>query len=112
MKNFLLGLAFVLSLTAIGIGASYAFGWIGVHQMKTIGKAKKNADREVYEETNSFVKAKRQEILKAYKEWQLSDNVNDKEAIANVLAMSLADFDEDRFINDRNLLNWVKQIKY
>ena len=94
------------------IGASYGFGWIGVHQTKTIGKAQKNANREVYEETNSFTKGKRQEIIKYYKEWSEAETLEDKKAIETILSMSLADFDEDRFITDAKLLNWVKRVKY
>ena len=103
-----------IGVLAVGllIGLSYVFGWVGVHQTKTIGKAQKNANREVYEETNSFTKGKRQEIIKYYKEWNEAETPQDKEAIESILSMSLADFDEDRFITDAKLLSWVKSIKY
>lgn len=94
------------------VGLSYGFGWIGVHQTKTITKAQRNADREVFEQTNSFVKGKRQEILKYYKEWQQAETETDKKAIENILSMSLADFDEDKFIKDDKLLSWIKDVKY
>lgn len=104
----------VLGILIIGllIGLSYGIGWIGIHQTKTIGKAIQNADREVYEETNSFTKGKRQEIIKCYKEWNEAETIEDKKAIETILSMSLADFDEDRFITNPKLLNWVKMIKY
>ena len=103
-----LGVLVIVCLIAI----SYSFGWIGVHQIKTIGKAKQNAHREVYEETNSFTKGKRQEIIKYYKEWKEADSVEDKKAIESIVSMSLADFDEDRFITDATLLSWIKGVKY
>jgi len=104
----------VISILAIGvlIGASYAFGWVGVHQTKTITKAKRNAEREVFEETNSFTKGKRQEIIKYYKEWKETETIEEKKAIETIVSMSLADFDEDRFISDAKLLSWIKSIKY
>lgn len=103
-----------IGILAIGllIGASYAFGWVGVHQTKTIGKAKQNADREVFEETNSFTKAKRQEIINYYKEWKEAETLEDKKGIETIASMSLADFDEDRFITDAKLLSWIKSVKY
>ncbi|WP_275552678.1 hypothetical protein [Tenacibaculum piscium] len=94
------------------IGLSYAFGWVGVHQIKTISKAKQNANREVFEETNSFTKAKRQEIFKYYKEWNEVETLEEKKAIETILMMSLADFNEDKYITDIKLLNWVKSVKY
>lgn len=94
------------------IGASYGFGWIGVHQTKTIVKAKQNANREVFEETNSFTKAKRQEVIKYYKEWKEAETPEDKKAIESIASMSLADFNEDKFITDAKLLSWIKDVKY
>lgn len=104
----LIGIVVIASL----VGVSYGLGWVGVHQTETIGKARQNAERKVYEETNSFVKGKRQEIIKYYREWQQAETLEDKKAIEEILSMSLADFDEDRFITDDKLLSWVKTIKY
>lgn len=112
MKQIFKGIGIFILIIGIFIGVSYGFGWIGVHQTKTIGKAKQNAERTVFEETNSFTKGKRQEIIKAYKEWTQAETQEDKKAIENYLAMSLADFDEDRFIADPKLLSWIKSIKY
>lgn len=105
-----LGTIIVVLLFFACIG--YGFQWIQVYRAETVGKALQNSERVVYEETNSFSKGKRQEIIKAYKEWQEAESIEDKKAIENVLAMSLADFDEDKFITDPKLLSWVKEIKY
>lgn len=111
-KNIMIGLLiFVIAVGGL-IGLSYGFGWIGVHQTKTIGKAKKNAQREVFEETNSFTKAKRQEAIKYFKEYNECDSDQDRKAIEYLVSMSLADFNEDRFIKDQKLLSWIKQMKY
>lgn len=102
----------VLIISILFGGLTYGFGWFGVGYTKTVGKAQKNADREVFEATNSFTKAKRQEIIKYYKEWNEAETIEDKKAIENILSMSLADFDEDKYITDIKLLTWVKKIKY
>lgn len=112
MKSIFKGIGIFILIIGVFIGMSYGFGWIGVHQTKTIGKAKQNAERTVFEETNSFTKGKRQEIIKAYKEWMQAKTAEDKQAIEAYISMSLADFDEDRFIKDPKLLSWVKRIKY
>ena len=77
-SDFFKGVLIFLLVTGVFIGLSYGFGWIGVHQTKTIKKAQQNADREVFEETNSFVKAKRQEAIKYYKEWKEAETEEEK----------------------------------
>ena len=94
------------------IALSFIFGWTDVIYTKTIGKEKQNAQREVFEETNSFTKGKRQEIIKYYKEWKEAETIEDKKAIETIVSMSLADFNEDKFITDAKLLSWIKKVKY
>lgn len=112
MKEIFKFIGVAILIIGLMVGASYGFGWIGVHQTSIIVKAKRNADREVFEETNSFTKAKRQEIIKYYKEWQEAETIEDKKAIESIASMSLADFDEDKFITDSRLLSWIKEVKY
>ena len=87
----------IIAIVCIGapIGLSYAFGWIGVHQTLTIGKAQQNADRVVYEETQSYVDGKRQEALKMFKEYKKSD-LEGKAAIREMASHSFAAFDENK----------------
>ena len=111
MKDNLKMLGALLGVVLLIMALTYGFGWFGVGYKKTVGKASQNADREVFEQTNSFTKAKRQEIIKSYKEWNDCEDTDCREAIEYVLSLSIADFDEDKFIKDRKLLLWVKQIK-
>jgi len=102
-------LIFVFVLSAL-VGMSYGLGWIGVHQTKTIGKAKQNAQREVFEQTQSFVEGKRQSALKYYKEYQ-SLNENQKTALKNIIAQDFANFDEDKYLTG-DLRNFIHNCKY
>ena len=111
MKTWKIILLSILGI-ALLVGLSFGTGMLDVFYTKTVGKAKQNAKREVFEETNSFTKAKRQEIIKYYKEWKEAETLEDKEGIETILSLSLADFDEDRFIKDAKLLSWVKTVKY
>lgn len=105
-------IAIVLIAAVLFGGLTYGFGWFGVGYTKTVGKDQQNANREVFEETNSFTKGKRQEIIKYYKEWNEAETLEDKKAIETIVSMSLSDFDEDRFITDAKLLSWIKNVKY
>ena len=91
---------------------SFGTGMLNVFYNKTVGKAKQNVEREVYEETNSFTKAKRMEAIKLYKEYNECKTDEERKAIETVASMSFADFDEDKYIKDYNLLQWIKQVKY
>ena len=112
MKYIFRGIGVFLITAVLFGGLTYGFGWFGVGYTKTVGKAQQNANREVFEETNSFTKGKRQEIIKYYKEWNEAETIEEKTAIETIASMSLADFDEDRFITDSKLLSWIKRVKY
>lgn len=112
MKDLFKVIGIVLVAAVLFGGLTYGFGWFGVGYTKTVGKAQQNANREVFEETNSFTKSKRQEVIKYYKEWNEAETIEEKTAIETIASMSLADFDEDRFITDSKLLRWIKTVKY
>lgn len=105
MKNILITIIVIAGL----IGLSYVFGWIGVHQTKTIGKAKKNAETEVYYETQAFVASKKREALKVYKEYVKADD-DDKVAIQEMVAYSFAEFDETKL--DGKVRTFIYNCKY
>jgi hypothetical protein len=92
------------------VGLSYGFGWIGVHQTKTIGKAQKNAEREVFEQTQSYVMAKRQEALKLYKEYKAANTNEEKESIKQIASHSFAEFDETKL--EGPIYNFIYDCKY
>lgn len=112
MKDMFKGIGIFLIIVVVMLGVGYGMGWYGVGYTKTVGKAQQNAETEVFESSNAFVKAKKQEILKAYKEYHSTTDEQERKAIAYTLSLSLADFDEDKYIQDYKLLQWVKQIKY
>ena len=110
MKNGLkLFLGFIIVI-ALFIGLSYGFGWIGVHQTKTIGKAYENARREVFEQSQSYVKGMKQEALKCYKEWLSAKTEEEKKAIESIVSHSFAEFDENKLTG--KVKNFVIKCKY
>ena len=111
MKSVFYVILIFIGVIAVGVGLSYAFGWIDVHQTKTIGKEKVNAKREVYETSQSYVEGKRQEAVKQYSEWQKAETQEEKEAIENIVRLSFSNFDET-LLQDSQLQNWIIQCKY
>lgn len=112
MKDFFKGFGLLVLVSALLLGLTYGFGWFGVGYTKTVGKAQKKAEREVYEQTNSFVKGKKQEVIKYYKEFLEAETAEEKQAIKSIVSMSLADFNEDEYITEPKLLIFIKQSKY
>jgi len=110
MKDVLIKIIIGLLIITILIGLSYAFGWIGVHQTKTIIKAQENASREVFEQTQSYVEGKRQAALKYYKEYQQADK-NQKLGLKNIISQDFANFDEDKYLTG-DLRNFIHDCKY
>ncbi len=95
---------------AILIGLSYGFGWIKVHQTATIGKEQQNVERRVFEESQSYVEGKRREALKMYKEYLKTKDPDEKAALAQIVAMSFANFDENKLTP--KLKEFVHKCKY
>lgn len=106
----------IIALSILGIitliALSFGSGMLDGFYTKTVGKFKQDAKREVFESTNSFTKAKRQEAIKYYKEYLEAETDQEKKAIETIVAMSMADFDEDKYITDLKLRSWIKQMKY
>jgi len=52
------------------------------------------------------------EAIKLYKECNSCKTDEERKAIEVTASMSFADFDEDKYIKDPKLLQWIKQVKY
>lgn len=75
------------------------------------GVRKENARREVFEQTQSYVEGKRQELIKLHHEWNKA-GADDKIAIEATIRMNFANFDENKIKDFPELYNFLKQIKY
>lgn len=88
---------------------TYAFGWFGVGYTKTVGKAQENANREVFEQTQSYVEGKRQELTKLRLEYEEDTLKTDKEALRRMILSDFANFDESKLPPD--LDNFLQSLK-
>jgi hypothetical protein len=91
------------------IALSFGLGYTGVFYTKTVGKSQQNANRTVFEQTQSYVEGKRQELVKFHHEWMLA-NDQDKKSIEAVIRQSFANFDDNK-IEDVELYQFLKQCK-
>lgn len=91
------------------IGLDFGFGYLGVFKTRTVGKAIQNAERVVYEQTQSYVHAKKQEALKAYKEY-IKASPEEKIILKNLAAQQFAEFDENKLTGE--VYNFIYMCKY
>lgn len=106
MKWGFLGIGVIIVLLLLSLG----FGWFDVFYIKTVGKAKQDANREVFEQTQSYVEAKRQEALKLYKEYNSCEDEQCKQLLSEIVANSFAHFDEDKL--PIKLQKFIYECKY
>lgn len=92
------------------VGLSFAFGFLDVAMIKTVGKAKQNAQREVFEKTQSHVFAKRQEALKYYQEYRNAETEEDRETIRMVVRLAFAETDDN--ILQEPVKSFIMECKY
>jgi len=105
-------LIFGLMIVVIGglTGLSFGLGWVNVGYTKTVGKAQQNAQRTVFEETQSYVEGKRQEVAKFRYEYLKSKDPQEKTAIRSMLRSSLANFDKTKL--DQDMVSFLDSISY
>lgn len=83
---------------AVTLGLSIYGGYADALVTRTGGKAKQDAQRVVFENTQSYVQGKRQEASKLYKEWTLAKSAADKAAIEEVVRIQFSNFDENKYL--------------
>jgi len=80
--------------------------------IKFWGVRTENARREVFEQTQSYVEGKRQDLIKYHHEWNKA-SPDDKIAIETVIRQQFANFNEDRYLNEQpELQSFLKTVKY
>lgn len=80
----------------------------GVAYTKTIGKAQKNAEREVFKETVAYTEQETSFLAKSYKEYNDAETDSDKNAIMEYVIMRYPNLDIDSIDNDTLRQFYVK----
>lgn len=80
----------------------------GVAYTKTIGKAQKNAEREVFKETVAYTEQAASFLAKSYKEYNDAETDSDKNAIMEYVIMRYPNLDMDSIENSTLRQFYVK----
>jgi hypothetical protein len=78
----------------------FATSAIGIGYYKIFAPMKKNIEREVFEETKSFVHGKIQDLANYYEEYNQKDDPGEREAIRQIVITQFSQFDTDKIKND------------
>jgi hypothetical protein len=99
-------------ILAVVIAGSTLFGaqWLGLEWYGFFSKKKQNIEREVFENTKSYVHGAQQELARYYGQYQKAKTEDEKAAIANVIKFQYASLDLSKLENQQ-LAAWVKQIR-
>lgn len=91
----------VLSILVLAILTVLAFGLeLGGLKWRKYFKPKyAEIEREVFEETKSYVHGKVQDLAKYFEEYQKAKTLEEKEIIVNLIKMRFAEFDADNVRN-------------
>jgi hypothetical protein len=88
----------VIAGIIVVFGLVFLIGYTNVFYTHTVGKAQQNANREVFEQTQSYIEGKRQELVKLHHEWVKSD-ADGKKDIEATIRVSFANFNQDNIID-------------
>lgn len=83
---------------------------LGLGWTRFFSPKRQNIQREVFEETKSYVHGKIQDLAKYYDEYQKSDSPDDKEAIQTVIKSQFAEFDAEK-INSSQLRTFLVNMR-
>lgn len=107
MKNVFIWGLMVLLVTILFIGIAFGTGWLGVFYTETIGKEQINANREVFEQSKSYVKGMADDLAKYKYELTTTTDQTERKAIIDLIIDRYADFDETKLDNEN--LRWFLQ---
>lgn len=93
--------AFVLMIALI-----FVLGAVGVAYKKLYKPMHENIEREVFEETQSFVHGKIQDLAKYKREYDATDDMIERQAIQELINQQFAQFDSSK-VKDPNLRNFL-----
>ena len=84
----------ILILIVIMVLGLFGTGLLDLEFSKWYQPKKENIRREVFENTQSYVHGKNQQLSKYYEEWHKAETLDDKEVVENLIQIQFAHFDE------------------
>jgi hypothetical protein len=78
----------------------FGFGLLRLGYKSYFAPKHAEVDREVFENTKSYVHGKTQDLAKYYREYQETEDMEDKAAIQEMIVMQFAEFDSKNVKNE------------
>ena len=104
-KSILIILASIILFFAAMFGLQY----LGLVNYKLFAPKYQNAQREVFENTQSFTEGKRQDLIKYYHEWLNSDK-DGKNALKELVIEDFASYDINKLTtSEQNMYNKITE---
>lgn len=100
-------IGFFVALIIIG----FVSGYTDVLYTKIIGKAKKNAETEVFYETQQYVRSMTLDAQKYYREYQSLGTDAERRGYKQIVSQHFADFDEEKHLKGE-VLKFIQDCKY
>ena len=99
----------VLAGIALLFVTIFALQYAGLVNYKFFAPKYQNAQREVFENTQSFTEGKRQDLIKYYHEWINSDN-DGKSALKELVVEDFANYDIEKLTpSEQNMYNKITE---
>lgn len=92
------------------IAVVFILGGVGLGYKMVFKPANENVERQVFENTQSYVFGKIQDLAKYKQEYNALENPNDQQAIKNIINQQFAQFDKNK-IQDPDLRNFLVQMR-
>lgn len=109
-KQIILWILGVLLFFGIIIGLNFTFGWVDVYQTKTIGKAKENAKREVFKQSQTYNDGQALELVKLKSEYESTKDSTSRNAIVFTIKQEFGNFDESK-LESQGLKDWLIRMR-
>lgn len=96
----------VALVLATVLAVSIGLEWLGIERRGFFGPKRAEVEREIFEQTRSYVHGKQQDLARFRHEWMLGDDT-EKKAIESTIRVMFAEIDP-AMINDPDLRAFLK----
>lgn len=99
-----IGIAVVaIVVLALIAGLAFGFEWLGIEKDRILKPKRAEVEREVFENTPSYIHGMKQQLAKLWGEWMREDDPASKKALEAVVRHRFAEFDGLRHLTGEQL---------
>ena len=106
MKDFFIG----IGLLILGLGLGFLLKFVGLFEYQFFAPKYENARREVFENTQSYVEGKRQDLIRYRLQYNQAPSTENKNAIKSTIRLMFSNVDPDIF--EPQLASFLKDVLY